>query len=141
MTNHDRQQLRRVFHTVHVKMQDGAVLDTMEHGIATVIAMHPEYHPLLSSPDNIDREFAAEYGHSNPYLHMSLHLALHEQIDGDRPRGIRDVHAALRTRHTTLHDCEHRMLEVLSDTLWQSQRSGQFPDETAYLAALRALLR
>ena len=29
------------------------------------------------------------------------------------------------------------MIECLAEALWQSQRSGQPPDEAAYLAALR----
>ncbi|MEM7613385.1 MAG: DUF1841 family protein, partial [Pseudomonadota bacterium] len=38
------------------------------------------------------------------------------------------------------HDAEHEMLECLAESLWQAQRDGVMPDESAYLQKLSHLL-
>jgi predicted RNA polymerase sigma factor len=68
---------------------------------------------------------------------MGLHLAIREQVGTDRPPGIAQVHASLTRRLGDAHAAEHRMIECLAEELWQSQRDGRPPDETAYLAALK----
>jgi predicted RNA polymerase sigma factor len=68
---------------------------------------------------------------------MGLHLAIREEVGTDRPAGIRDVYGELTRRLHDSHAAEHRMIEFLAETLWQSQRTGQPPDEAAYLAALK----
>ena len=39
------------------------------------------------------------------------------------------------------HEVEHRMMDRLAEVLWQAQRSGRPPDESAYLRSLRQLER
>ena len=46
---------------------------------------------------------------------------------------------SLVQRGASLHDAEHGMIGVLSETLWQAQRSGRAPDERSYLEALQRL--
>ena len=70
-------------------------------------------------------------------LHLGLHLAIREQVGTDRPAGIGAVHGELTRRLGDRHAAEHRMIECLAEALWQSQRTGQPPDEAAYLAALK----
>ena len=44
--------------------------------IADALALHPEYHALIDSDDALQRDFAPADGQINPFLHLSLHLAL-----------------------------------------------------------------
>jgi hypothetical protein len=83
-------------------------------------------------------EFTPEGGVGNPFLHLSMHLALREQVGTDRPAGIARVHAKLAARHGRM-DAEHRMMEALGRALWDAQRAGGLPDENAYLEELRRL--
>jgi hypothetical protein len=39
----------------------------------------------------------------------------------------------------SVHAAEHRMLEVLAETLWEAQRSGLAPQDQGYLERLRRL--
>ena len=58
--------------------------------------MHPEYHALLEAPDgSLDREYLPDQGDVNPFLHLSLHLALAEQLAIEQPPGIRAHYARL----------------------------------------------
>jgi len=44
---------------------------------------------------------------------------------------------ALERKLGSAHDAAHQAQECLAETLWQSQRSGQPPDQQAYLDCLR----
>lgn len=140
MFGQNRQQLRQFFFDVWTKKQHGQPLATMEQVVAQIIEMHPEYHNLLTNPDKLDQDFPVEAGQSNPFLHMGLHISLHEQISTDRPAGIRDLYQQLLKQTGDRHDCEHAMMECLAEILWQAQRDGQPPSDDQYLAALQGLL-
>ncbi len=140
MFGQNRQQLRQVFFDVWSKMQNRQALEGVERVLAQIIEMHPEYHALLADPDKLDKDFTVESGESNPFLHMGLHISLHEQLSTDRPTGIRELYQQLLQKYGNHHDCEHAMIDCLAEMLWQAQRDGQPPSEQAYLRALQRLL-
>jgi hypothetical protein len=136
----DRSSLRRSYVEAWRKLREGALLEPLEHQIATVVEEHPEYHAELEAGgEAVYRDYLPEGGQSNPFLHMGLHLAIREQVATNRPAGITAIHAALARRLGSSHEAEHRMIECLGEALWRSQRSGQPPDEAAYLEALRMI--
>ena len=139
MFSNDRSELRQVFFDCWKLKQDGRPLDALQQMIASVIEQHPEYHGLLQSADGLDRDYDQSQGETNPFLHMSMHIALIEQISTDRPAGIRDCHQKLSRSLGSAHEAEHRMMQCLSEAIWQAQRNHTAPDETAYLACLRKL--
>jgi len=141
MFGQNRQQLRQFFFDVWSKMQKGETLSGLEQVLAQIISIHPEYHTLLQQPDRLDQDFSVEAGQSNPFLHMALHISLHEQISTDRPAGIRVLYQQLLTRYAAAHDCEHAMMECLAEVLWQAQSEGQPPSDSDYLQALLGLLQ
>jgi hypothetical protein len=137
----DRGGLRRLYCAAWRKHRAGQPLEPLEHQIVTVIEQHPEYHSLLEDEaEAVGRDFTPEAGQSNPFLHMGLHLAIREQSATDRPAGIAAIRTRLAERLADPHEAEHRMLERLGEALWLSQRTGQPPDEAAYLDSLRRLL-
>jgi len=135
----NRDQMRRVFLDVRDKLDQGLPLEPMEALIADVLQLHPEYDELLSDPEQaLGADFDADSGHSNPFLHLAMHLSLREQAQVDRPAGIRDIHSRL-CRRLGVHDAEHAMMECLGQALWQAQRDGRPPNEQAFLECLRSL--
>jgi hypothetical protein len=137
----DRSGLRRHYLEAWRRHRAGAVLEPLEHQLATVVEQHPEYHRLLEDDEHaLGRDYTPESGESNPFLHMGLHLAIREQVATDRPAGIAAVHNELSRRLGDVHEAEHRMLERLGEALWLGQRTGRPPDEAAYLESLRRLL-
>jgi hypothetical protein len=137
--NNNREEMRRHYLAAWQRRRDGLPLTPLDAQIADVIALHPEYQPLLEDPDALAAEFTVEQGRINPFLHMGLHLGLREQLATRRPAGIEQVHARLATKLGSTHDAEHRMIEVLAETLWEAQRAGRAPDEQRYLERLRQL--
>ncbi len=140
MFSNDRNELRRMFHDSWKSKQAGAELDALQQMIVGVIEQHPEYHRLLESADNLDKDFDPTQGETNPFLHMSMHIALIEQISTNRPDGIRLYHQQLTHLLGSAHAAEHQMMNCLSEAIWQAQRNNTAPDEAAYLACLRNLV-
>lgn len=139
MFGQDRTMLRRNFFQAWHKHRTGNTLEPLEALIAQIITMHPEYHVLLETDaaDHLDRDYLPELGDTNPFLHMAMHIAIHEQLACGRPQGIRAAYQKLLAKQGDAHGAEHRMMECLGEALWQAQRSGQAADEAAYLTCLQ----
>jgi hypothetical protein len=137
--NAGRDELRRRYVNAWQRRRDGLPLEPLDAQIADVVALHTEYHPLLEDPEATEVAFTVDQGRTNPFLHMGLHLAIREQVGTRRPAGIEAVHLRLTRALGDPHEAEHRMIEVLAETLWEAQRAGIAPDEQRYLERLRRL--
>jgi hypothetical protein len=73
----------------------------------------------------------------NPFLHLSLHLALEEQLSIDQPPGLRAECERLAGKLGSRHDALHEILDCLGETVWRAQRDGAPPDAAAYLECVR----
>lgn len=133
-----RDELRRGWIDAWRRSRETTILTPLESQIVAVIRDHPEYHGLLESGESaLARDFTPADGTVNPFLHMSMHLAVREQVGTDRPAGIARIHALLASRLGSPQAAEHAMMDALGEALWSAQRSGRPPDEAAYLEALR----
>jgi len=142
MFGQNREQLRRMYMDAWRKQQAGELLSPLETMITEVVAMHPEYHPLLEQgEDTLDKDFLPEQGESNPFMHMGMHIAIREQLSIDRPAGIIEAIRALLAQVQDAHTVEHQVMECLGQSLWEAQRAGQAPDEAAYLRCVQGLAR
>lgn len=134
MFNPTRDQAREFLFEAWRKEREGVPRTPLEDQAAQLIARHPEYHATLEDRDrNLDRDWTPELGETNPFLHLSLHLAVGEQLAIDQPPGLRAAWQALLATGMDTHDAEHRVIDALAETIWESQRSGQPPDGAAYL--------
>lgn len=137
MFNPSREQVRRFFCDAWQKYQARLPLAGAEVTAADIAARHPEYHTLLADAGAaVTQEWMPEGGQMNPFLHLSLHLAIHEQVSIDQPHGIRAAFERLRQRMDP-HDAEHILLECLGETIWQAQRNGGPMDAAAYVDAVQ----
>jgi hypothetical protein len=137
MFNPSREQVRLFFCESWRKHRARLILEGAETTAADLIEQHPEYHALLENPDAaVEQEFTPEGGQMNPFLHLSLHLAIADQISIDQPPGIRAAYTALRKR-MDVHDAEHAIMECLGETLWRAQREGGQMDAVQYLECVQ----
>lgn len=136
----DRNQLRSVFFRAWAQFRRGEPVSGPEQQVVEVARRHPEYHPVLEQPERFqDRDWQPEFGDTNPFLHMGLHIALAEQIALDRPAGIRGHYQRLCLRTGDPHAAEHQMIECLAEALWQAERAGGPPDEAVFLECVARL--
>ena len=141
MFNPSRDEVRRFLMAAWVKRREGLPQSPLETLAADIVALHPEYHPLLEQGEGaLAREWTPEQGETNPFLHLSLHLAVEEQLSIDRPPGIAPVFAKLAARSNDRHTALHQVLECLGEVMWQAQRDQTEPDAAAYLERLRRLI-
>ncbi|HTS55375.1 MAG TPA: DUF1841 family protein [Burkholderiales bacterium] len=132
-----REQARRFFFETWAKFKCGEPLVGLEQTALGVILLHPDYHRLLEQADrNLDRDYLPEAGDVNPFLHLSLHLAVAEQLSIDQPIGIARCYQRLRERTGSEHDALHAAVECLGEIIWQAQRAGAAPDERLYFECL-----
>lgn len=138
MFNPSREQAREFLLEAWRKRRDGLPATPLEIIAGDIVAMHPEYHPLLDAPTvAATREWSPDGGETNPFLHLSLHLAIAEQLSIDQPPGIVALFERLSSRHGDRHSALHIVLECLAETLWRSQRDQTPLDGTIYLELLQ----
>ncbi len=141
MFSQDRSQLRKMFFDAWNKHQKDNTLSAMEQIIVNIINLHPEYHELLGNEnDFIDKDYLPENGKTNPFLHMAMHISIHEQLATKRPQQITDLHQQLLTKIQDAHEVEHQMMECLGQMIWQAQRDNVMPDESHYINCLIKLV-
>jgi hypothetical protein len=137
MFDPSRDQARQFFIEAWRKHRDGNILTPLESMVVDIVQLHPEYQPLLEDKDAIEHEFAPEDGQVNPFLHLSLHLAIEEQLSINQPPGLKPAFAQLQLRKGDRHDALHEVLECLGEVIWKAQRDRQPPDGAAYVEAVR----
>ncbi|TLS76397.1 DUF1841 family protein [Mariprofundus erugo] len=139
-----REQLRahrQVFWDAWHKAQAKLPLNALEVRIARVIEMHPDMHHYFDDMESfLDRDFQVDDG-MNPYLHLSLHLALEEQAATKHPPEMaRALDYLITIKRMERHDALHKILEILAETVFYAQRAGGEPDVAAYAYRLKELL-
>jgi hypothetical protein len=134
MFDPSREQAREMFFGAWRKYRAGEPIAGIESLALDVILLHPEYHGVLGLPGKFrEKDYSDE---TNPFLHMSLHVALEEQLSIDQPPGIVARFQALTARHGDRHAALHQGIECLAETMWRAQRDNAPPDAAAYLQCL-----
>ena len=137
MFNPSRDQARQFLIDAWAKRRNKLPGTPMDILAADLVALHPEYHALLEAEDALTREWTPEHGETNPFLHLSLHLAIEEQLSIDQPPGIRAAFTLLQSRRSDRHEALHAVLDCLGEMIWRSQRTGLPPDGDSYLDCVR----
>jgi len=132
-----RAEARQFLFETWRKYRAGEPLSALERIALEVLLAHPEYHAIMDAPERHgDRDYAPESGELNPFLHLSLHVAVEEQLAIDQPPGIRAEFERLRAAKGE-HEAKHDVLECLGEVVWSAQRSATAPDAVMYLECLR----
>lgn len=133
-----QEQVRRFFCETWAKHLAGQPLTPLEMQAADWIVEHPEYHHDLSDVEAaVAAAYTVEEGRTNPFLHLSMHLSITEQVSIDQPRGIKLCIERLASRFNSLHEAHHLAMDALGEMVWESQRSGRPFDGEAYIDRLK----
>jgi hypothetical protein len=133
--------VRQFFCTTYRKVQAHDVLTPLEAIARDWILQHPEYADQLSEVDAaLAADYSVESGQTNPFLHLSMHLSIAEQVSIDQPPGIRAACNALSQRLGSEHEAHHHVMECLGEMIWTSQRNQLPPDGVAYIECIKRKL-
>ncbi len=134
-----RDQVRRFFRDTLAKKRSGATLTPIEAMAGDWVELHPEYFDALAPVREGDSDpFETREGEPNPFLHLSMHLSIDEQVSIDQPPGIRAAMEQLTLKLGSAHDAHHEAMECLGEMLWAAQRGGTPPDGATYVRCVRA---
>ncbi|HEU4855511.1 MAG TPA: DUF1841 family protein [Nitrosospira sp.] len=137
MFNPSREQARQFFFDTWRKYRQNEMLSPMEDMALEVILLHPEYHAMLDDPERYqDKDYLPEMGNTNPFLHMSMHIAIKEQLSIDQPVGIRKRFERLLKLTRDEHTAMHEVMECLAEMIWQAQRNQSAFDASVYFECL-----
>jgi Domain of unknown function (DUF1841) len=136
--NPSRDEVREFFFTSWNKFKKNLTLTDLEKISLSVIHMHPEYHIILDAPEKImHQEYFPEFGETNPFLHMSLHLSIYEQISINQPIGIVGIYEKLKNKHQDEHLAQHDILDCLAECIWSAQKNNTSLDANYYVQLLQ----
>jgi len=137
MFNPTRDEARSFLFESWRKRRANELLTPLEDLAAQLISKHPEYFSVLEDPQKYqDKDYQPEQGDTNPFLHLMMHLTIEEQISIDQPPGIRAQFTRLTRKFDSEHEAQHRMMECLSEMIWQAQLNRTQPDAAVYLGCL-----
>lgn len=133
-----QEHVRRFFCETWAKSRSGQPLTPLESIAADWLSQHPEYDQDFSDVESaLAAQFTVDEGRTNPFLHLSMHISIAEQVSIDQPRGIRQAVQLLAQRLGSLHEAHHEVMEALGEMVWASQRSGRPFDGDAYIERIR----
>lgn len=134
--NPTREQVRDFFIQTWQKHQQKLSLSGMERMAVGWILQHPEYHDVLENPEARSKDFTVAEGQINPFLHLSMHITIEEQVSIDSPPGIRKVFEHLSAKLDE-HEAHHEIMECLGQVIWQSQHNRTPLDQQLYVELLQ----
>jgi hypothetical protein len=138
--NPTREDVRRFFCDTWKKKTGGQILTPLETIAVGWMELHPEYHLLFTDIEGaLAQDYSPERGETNPFLHLSMHLSISEQIAINQPAGIQQISERLSKQLDSEHDAQHRIMECLGQIMWEAQREGVPLSPEKYLEALKKL--
>lgn len=125
MFNPSKDDVRRFFCDAWTKHRQGGVLTPLEAIAVDWVQRHPEYQDELADAEAaVARDYGIDEGRTNPFLHLSMHLAIAEQLSVDQPPGIRAAYRKLVERCGDEHEAAHAVMDCLGEAVWAAQRAG-----------------
>lgn len=138
MFNPSQQDVRLFFCETYRKSRSKEILTPLEAIAADWINLHPEYADILNDAETaLQANYSIDQGQSNPFLHLSMHLSIAEQVSIDQPSGVKAAFLKLSYKYQSEHEAHHQMMECLGEMIWNAQRTGQPPDGDAYMESLK----
>lgn len=135
MFNPTRDQARLFFLNTWKKYHREEPLTDAESLALKWMSRHQEYFDVFDAPveQALSKDYSVEMGHSNPFLHISMHLAIEEQVSIDQPPGIRSAFKALCERMGDEHQAAHQVFECLAEQIYQQQKNGEAFNSQRYI--------
>ena len=132
-------EVREFFYNAWHKSLSGQTLAPIETIAVGWMREHPEYHAILNGPIEAleSAQFLPEAGQTNPFLHLSMHLSISEQVSINQPHGIRNAYQQLCQKKGNEHDAAHIVMEAVGEVMWQSQRDQKEPDGQRYIELIQ----
>ncbi len=133
--------MRNFFFDIVEKAELATQLSDLEKIAYSVILEHPEYKSVLTNRKKyLDYQWTIENGETNPFLHLSMHMSIIEQLSIDQPHGIKALYNELCSHFKDPHTASHELMDCLGEMLWQAQSKHTAPNMTIYFNCINQKL-
>jgi len=141
MFNPSINDVRSFFYDTYNKAINNQSLTDLEKVAYAVMLEHPEYNSILNNKDKyFDFKWDPKAGETNPFLHMSMHISICEQLSINQPVGITDLYQKMCVKYDSKHNAEHLVMDCLGEMIWQAQVNKVPMDSEVYLSCMQAKL-
>ncbi len=141
MFNPSSEDVRNFFFEVYAKSSNKLPLSDMEKMAYSIILEHPEYNQILANKEKyLSYNWLPEHGQINPFLHMSMHLAIIEQLSINQPVGIKDLYQELCNKIQDEHKTHHELMDCIAEMIWIAQSNNMSPDVNVYFKCINKKL-
>lgn len=122
------------------KLQQGVeTLTADEQILANLMEMHSNYSEIWRHIEDYGDRFFDPRREENPFLHVSLHVALEKQIHSGTPPCVLQTVQRLAARGDDPHELRHAIMGVLARHLWELTAQGRSLDGRRYAEELDKL--
>ena len=129
---------RRLLADIWRKAESGEQVRGEQARLAEIMRAHPEYRVAWESAMNGAEDTFSVEG-VNPFLHVTMHRAVEEQLSTGEPKETAQTLQRLTEAGLDRHEALHRIGNVLLEQMWLMQREGRGFDRAAYIQALNKL--
>jgi hypothetical protein len=130
-----RQRLRIIWDTAQL----GLPLEDEDAQTAAIMREHTEWQQVWAHVDQLS-DAEIERDGVNPIMHVTVHQAVLNQINGALPAA-QDAFEALLTMGIERHEAIHRIGTVLTEGIYETLKFRRPFDEEKYSRGLKALTK
>lgn len=142
MFNPSQLDVRNFFFDTFEKSKKNYALTDLEKIAYSIILQHPEYHHILENKTKyLEFQWSPNQEQTNPFLHLSMHLTIIEQLSINQPTGITSLYTDLCKKFQTEHHAQHELMDCIAEMLMQAQKNNTNPDSTIYFNCIKMKLR
>jgi len=132
MGRSQRKRIQEVWHKVKEKKE----LSPEDDRLAKILLEHREYEKIWEEiPANPEKETQGV----NPYLHVSLHLAIENQIAEENPRQVRRYLSRKLARGVDRHEIIHEIAAIFCESLFDTLKYQKPFDRMRYIQRLEEM--
>ena len=141
MFNPSQSDVRNFFFDIIEKTQANHQLSDLEKIAYSIILEHPEYESILTNRRKyLEYQWTVEMGQTNPFLHLSMHMSIIEQLSIDQPPGVKNLYNELCIKFNDAHEAAHQLMDCLGEMIWQAQSKHSAPDMQVYFSCINKKL-
>ncbi len=120
--NLQRQAFRRAVHRVWAMIQADLIdeMNDAEGRLARILLDHAEYEDVFEDEEVLDGHEFYTGPEGNPFLHVSFHKMVEDQLESGRIKELRLFFEAMAARGYDRHEVIHAVIEILLYLLYSS---------------------
>lgn len=134
-------QNRARFLEIWKNTSENKKLEGEEAVFGRIMQEHPEFHATFNLGEPAFGIDFASRNEVNPFLHISLHAVVEQQIADRNPAEVEQAYQAILEWGDSRHESIHRISGILAEVLFEAIQKKSPIDDAGYLRRVRELIK